>query len=645
VKSRRLLLSLVLLVVALASFPAHAQNNPKPPVTPGDPRAVYIVVLNHEKGPEPDFANGGAKQLARWSNRVVVELPPAALDAMLKHGRVKYVQHLITGPVTSASAATSEKPASASLVAKTMTGGGTLQWSTGDYHYDGSGNIDRIGADSGGQTRRFVYDELERLVQAGLEAPAAAPGTYTNYSNYTYDSFGNRLSEQTPTMNETVVADKNTNRVTLPGTTVTYDGVGNMTAGGGLSYQYDPFNNLKEVDGWYSATQKMAIYNADDERIIFCGDGSIGPCRWTLRGNGNEVLREYESGAIGNGNYPSYYLWVEDSVYRDNLLAGAQRETAEGGRLHFHLDHLGSPRLTTNATGQKVTANEFAPFGRELTSITQEAQLGYDRTETHRFTGHERDFVEGTGSDTVNFIDYMHARSYTQVFGRFLTVDPLLGDFRSPQTWNRYAYAGNNPINVTDPTGRCEQQLDKPPCSDGEITVTAKNPSDEEHFLFLMNETQELDLPFMGDWSSAHLFPNYLWSSYQTKQQEKLAGHPVTVGEGVVLMGMALVGGPESAVNATRLSNQLTAEEIAGGHAFDKHVIELGEFPGVTTRSEFAAHIEQRLSNAEVKNLSNGRVAYWDNATQTVVIRNPHAVDGGTAFKPKQGRSYFDNLR
>jgi RHS repeat-associated protein len=444
---------MVLLAVVLAALPGRAQQ---PPVTPGDPRAVYIVVLNREKGAEPEFDKDGAKQLARWSNRVVVELPAPALAAMLKHGRVKYVQHLDNGLVKAATAPSPEQRVSASFVPRALTGGGTLQWSTGDYDYDGSGNIDRIGADNDGNTRRFVYDEVDRLVEAGVEAPMAAPGTYTNYSRYTYDSFGNRLSEKTPMIDATVIADKNTNRVTLPGTIVTYDGVGNMTQGGGLMYQYDPFNNLKEVDAW-GGTQKMAIYNADDERIIFCGDGSTGPCRWTLRGNGNEVLREYESGPIANrSSFWSYYLWVEDSVYRGSLLAGAQREAAEGGRLHFHLDHLGSPRLTTNATGQKVTANEFAPFGRELTSITQEAQLGYDRTETHRFTGHERDFVEGTNSDTVNFIDYMHARTYTPTFGRFLSVDRKLDVEKAvhePQMWNRYSYALNNPTNLVDRNG------------------------------------------------------------------------------------------------------------------------------------------------------------------------------------------------
>jgi hypothetical protein len=48
----------------------------------------------------------------------------------------------------------------------------------------------------------------------------------------------------------------------------------------------------------------------------------------------------------------------------------------------------------------------------------------------------------------------MHARYYNPTVGRFLSVDPELGDPQSPQSWNRYAYVMNNPLNHTDPTGR-----------------------------------------------------------------------------------------------------------------------------------------------------------------------------------------------
>jgi len=42
-----------------------------------------------------------------------------------------------------------------------------------------------------------------------------------------------------------------------------------------------------------------------------------------------------------------------------------------------------------------------------------------------------------------------------------------------------------------------------------------------------------------------------------------------------------------------------------------------------------------------MKSLSNGRIAYWDSLTQTIVIRNPMAADGGTIFQPIKGITYF----
>lgn len=100
--------------------------------------------------------------------------------------------------------------------------------------------------------------------------------------------------------------------------------------------------------------------------------------------------------------------------------------------------------------------------------------------------------------------------------------------------------------------------------------------------------------------------------------------------------------GAENVVNGVRLRAQLTGEEIAGGHAFDKHVIELGEYPGITTRSQFASTIEDVVANGESRALSNGRTAFWNDGT--VVIRNPGAADGGTAFRPTSGYDYFLGL-
>ena len=101
-----------------------------------------------------------------------------------------------------------------------------------------------------------------------------------------------------------------------------------------------------------------------------------------------------------------------------------------------------------------------------------------------------------------------------------------------------------------------------------------------------------------------------------------------------------------SATNAALLRNQLMSEEIAGGHAFEKHVLEQMEFPGITTREQFAAQIEDFLNSPDtiMRNLSNGRVGFWNDTTGTVLIRNPTAVDGGTYFVPNAGVTYFWSL-
>src|ERR1700752_2785727 len=53
------------------------------------------------------------------------------------------------------------------------------------------------------------------------------------------------------------------------------------------------------------------------------------------------------------------------------------------------------------------------------------------------------------------------AESTTNASGlsRFLSVDPVLDlslAKHNPQGWNRYSYVRNNPVNMTDPDGRCE---------------------------------------------------------------------------------------------------------------------------------------------------------------------------------------------
>lgn len=41
------------------------------------------------------------------------------------------------------------------------------------------------------------------------------------------------------------------------------------------------------------------------------------------------------------------------------------------------------------------------------------------------------------------------------------------------------------------------------------------------------------------------------------------------------------------------------------------------------------------------RHLDRGRSAYWHEASGTLVVRNPAAIDGGTAFVPRMGVTHF----
>lgn len=108
---------------------------------------------------------------------------------------------------------------------------------------------------------------------------------------------------------------------------------------------------------------------------------------------------------------------------------------------------LGRETKTAPSPGYPAGYHVYYPFGEEATAFNQD-------TERMKFTGHERDLASpaGAGDD----LDYMHARFYSPVTGRFLSTDPRARykSVTQPQKWNRYVYADGNPIKKIDPDGR-----------------------------------------------------------------------------------------------------------------------------------------------------------------------------------------------
>lgn len=124
---------------------------------------------------------------------------------------------------------------------------------------------------------------------------------------------------------------------------------------------------------------------------------------------------------------------------------------------------------------------------------------------------------------------------------------------------------------------------------------------------------------------------------------EKLPVVPPVDAEMLLPSGVERIEAHQHARLATdKAYAKLIGDEISEGHAFEKHVIEQDEFPGVTTRRQFAEMIEDAVMKGESRFLTGGRTAYWCDGT--LVIRNPGAEDGGTAFRPANGYDYFLGL-
>ncbi|WP_254067303.1 RHS repeat domain-containing protein [Shewanella xiamenensis] len=99
-----------------------------------------------------------------------------------------------------------------------------------------------------------------------------------------------------------------------------------------------------------------------------------------------------------------------------------------------HTDMLGSVVSESDASGNIISRSQYEPFGK---------RMGGDK-EGIGYTGHLQDKDLG--------LTYMQARYYDPLIGRFYSNDPV--GFTNVHTFNRYAYANNNPYKYMDPDGK-----------------------------------------------------------------------------------------------------------------------------------------------------------------------------------------------
>ena len=366
------------------------------------------------------YTNGLLTNIGSWG---LISYQPNGLVDTIRHNIPQYA-------VTETWTADPWQIARPARITNTDASGNVL-WTSGDYDYDGAGNVRSI------DTTSYVYDAFNRLARWTTTSAGSTQG-----SAVTYDTFGNQLATQLSFCSTNPDGSRRCGGtayqpMVIAGTTNhyvghTYDAAGNVLSDGSRTFTYDPLNVTTRTQA--SGRDFRFLYTVDDERIaaveMLPGGGKRTTC--TIRGFNNELLSEWTDGQ-----------WKEDEIWRGSQLLATETPS---GTVNQHLDHLGSPRLKTSAFGAVLGTQSFAPFGAGGTSNGGALQ----------FTAHERD-AANLGGGTADLPDYMHARYYSAGVGRFLSVDPVLPSKAAlghSQTWNRYSYGGNNPLRITDPDGR-----------------------------------------------------------------------------------------------------------------------------------------------------------------------------------------------
>jgi len=289
------------------------------------------------------------------------------------------------------------------------------------YGYDASANVASV-ADllpSNVSSRSMTYDGLDRL------KTTAAPNLWGT-ATYGYDALDHLIST---TITGGISARNTLHNINA--TTNRLDSISNGPAGFNVSYGYDVRGNVTQRNSQvfeYDSGERMkravgrATYTYDGFKRRVSVVGTDGVTRVQVYAQDGKLLYTAASGGTA-----TKYIYL-----RNHVLAEVNGATVT----YSHTDALGSPVAQTNAAGAVLNRTRYEPYGYIVAGTPR----------TIGFTGHVNDNDTG--------LVYMQQRYYDAVAGRFLGVDPVVTDANSGNSFNRYAYAVNNPYTYIDPDGR-----------------------------------------------------------------------------------------------------------------------------------------------------------------------------------------------
>jgi RHS repeat-associated protein len=287
---------------------------------------------------------------------------------------------------------------------------------------------ERIGVGVATQTYNYTYDEQNRLAKV-------TDGANSVVGEYKYDNNGNRIH-----------AKNSAGTLDGAGGNIVYDAQDRLTKYGDTRFDYTPRGDLFQRT--IVSTGATTTYNYDALgalRAVRLPDGAT--VEYIVDGRGRRVGKKFggvlvKQWVYGQGLGPLAELDGTGAirmrfVYASRANVPDMVKTYPDGKVYrLFSDQLGTPRaLYDLGTSTVVRTWNYDEFGvKSSTPGTIELPFGFAGGLYDEHTGLTR----------------FGARDYDPQIGRWVSKDPIL--FGGGQA-NLYAYVGNDPINLRDPSG------------------------------------------------------------------------------------------------------------------------------------------------------------------------------------------------